>query len=347
MPSEDQLINRIARSIPSLEPGRRFGARSARRLVPLGIGDDAAILSPRGRIDWILTCDAFLEGVHFLRNVHPADSVGYKSLARAASDAAAMGAVPRAFLLTLALPAQCTGQWLDQFLAGMRRAALSLGLLLIGGDTSRTPHVFVSITVLGEAPRGRALQRSGARPGDLLYVSGRLGRAHLGLELLRRGIARAKGRREPLRALLRQHLYPEIRLDLGAWLASHRIASALMDVSDGLSTDLPRLCKASHVGARIHAPRIPCVEIPKGAARLLGPSAPDALQMALHGGEDYELLFTVPRRNVSRLRRAPGFAQLTTIGEITRERKILLFGADGRASALQPGGWDPFRKRNL
>jgi thiamine-monophosphate kinase len=347
MEAEDQLIDRIARSVPSIGVGHSATGRPARLLVPFGIGDDAAVVSPGGKNDWILTCDAFIEGVHFLRHAHPADSVGYKSLARAASDIAAMGGEPRAFLLTIALPQDCTGKWLDQFLAGMRRAARALDLRLIGGDTTRTPQIFISITVLGEMPRRRALKRSGARPGDLVYVSGRLGRAQLGLELLRRGIAHAKRRDKALGPLLRQHLYPEIRLELGAWLANNRVASAMMDISDGLSTDLPRLCKASGVGAKLDARRIPCVQVPERVARRLGSSAPDALRMALDGGEDYELLFTVPRRNVSRLRRAPRFAQLTAIGEITRARKILMFDADGRARPLQPGGWDPFRKRNL
>jgi thiamine-monophosphate kinase len=357
--SEDQLIDRVVKSLPSITRGRHATARLGHLRVPLGIGDDAAILSPRGKSDWIATCDAFIEGVHFLRHLHPADSVGYKSLVRAASDIAAMGAAPRAFLLTLALPKDCTGRWLDQFLAGMKRAARKLDLRLIGGDTTRMSQIFVSITVIGEIARGRAVMRSGARPGDLIYVSGPLGGAQLGLELLRRGIvsvkrshianavssriAGATSARNASSALLLPHLYPEIRVELGAWLAQHRIASAMMDISDGLSTDLPRLCQASGVGAKLDARRIPRVQIPQRIARRLPPAAAGALQMALHGGEDYELLFTVPRRNLPRLRQAPGFSQLAAIGEITRERKILLIDAAGQARALPPGGWDPFR----
>lgn len=342
MEAEDQLIDRIAKALPSAGRGRFRAA--PRSLVKLGIGDDAAILSPRTASDWILTCDAFIEGVHFLRNLHPADSVGYKSLARATSDIAAMGGLPRAFLLTLALPEALTGRWLDQFLAGMRRASGALGVQLIGGDTTKSPQVFISITVLGEAPRGRALLRSGARPGDLIYVSRRLGRAQLGLELLRRGFARSARRDRALRAALQQHLYPAIRVKLGAWLAQRKIASAMMDLSDGFSTDLPRLCRASGVGARVDSRSIPCVEIPERAARKLKGIAENPLQLALDGGEDYELLFTVPRRNVSKLRSAPGFRQLVAIGEITRERKILLLDPAGRPHPLQSRGWDPFRK---
>ncbi|MGA9884919.1 MAG: thiamine-phosphate kinase [Candidatus Acidiferrales bacterium] len=343
MEAEDQLIERIAKSLLSAARRKRAAGRAELRLK-LGMGDDAAILAPGGSTDWILTCDAFIEGIHFLRDLHPADSVGYKSLSRATSDIAAMGAQPRAFLLTLALPENLTGRWLDGFLAGMKRAARILGVRLIGGDTTKSPHVFISITVLGEVPRGRSLARSGARPGDVIYVSGRLGRAQLGLELVRSGLRGRKVAAAASRATLQQHLYPKIRVELGAWLAQSRIASAMMDISDGLSTDLPRLCEASGVGARIDAQRIPCVELPKAPARKLRGIQSDALQLALHGGEDYELLFTIPRRNVAKLRAAPGFSQLTAIGQITRDREILLVDSAGRAGPLKSAGWDPFRK---
>lgn len=342
MPVEDQLIDRIAKALSSARSVRAGGA--LRSLFKLGIGDDAAILSPGRSTDWILTCDAFLEGVHFRRELHPADSVGYKSLARAASDIAAMGGAPRTFLLTLALPEALTGRWLERFLAGMKRASRTLGVRLIGGDTTKSPRVFISITVLGEAPRGRVLLRSGARPGDVIYVSGRLGRAQLGLELLRGGLAKAAMRDRALRAALQQHLYPKIRRELAAWLANRKIASAMMDLSDGLSTDLPRLCRASGVGARIDAWKIPPARIPDHVARKLKGIAANPLQLALDGGEDYELLFTVPRPNVAKLRSAPGFSQLAAIGEITRERQILLLGSAGRSRPLQSGGWEPFRK---
>jgi thiamine-monophosphate kinase len=343
MEAEDQLIGRIAKSVRSALGRGHLATRNGLR-VKLGIGDDAAILSPTGGSDWIFTCDAFIEGVHFLRDLHPAGSVGFKSLARATSDIAAMGGLPRAFLLTLALPDALTGRWLDLFLAGMKRATRTLDLRLIGGDTTKSPRVFISITVLGEAPRGRWVPRSGARVGDVIYVSGRLGRAQLGLELVRRRLAASKRNEPAMRSALHQHLYPEIRIELGAWLAQKRIASAMMDISDGLSTDLPRLCLASGVGAHIDSRRIPCVEIPKRLASKLRGIRLDALQLALDGGEDYELLFTVPRRNVAKLRGAPGFSQLAAIGEITRERKILLVDSAGRARPLKSLGWDPFRK---
>jgi thiamine-monophosphate kinase len=345
MDTEGQLIERIARAIPSTTGAFTSAARGGGGLLRLGIGDDAAVVVPSGRNDLIWTCDAFLEGIHFLGKTHPADSVGYKSLMRATSDVAAMGGSPRLFLLTLALPPSRTADWLDGFLLGMGRAACELKIRLAGGDTTKAPMVFISITVLGDMACGLAVPRSGARPGDLIYVSGRLGRAQLGLELVRKGFIRwAKGDRQ-LRQLLQPHLYPKIRVELGAWLAQQRVASAMIDISDGLSTDLGHVCTESGVGACVWAERIPAVEIPAATASRFGRPRLDPLQMALHGGEDYELLFTVPPRLAKRLRRAPGFSDLTAIGEISRGKQVLLVGADGHAKRLVPGGWDPFRRK--
>lgn len=335
MYSEDQLIRKIAATVPS--EGRLPHLKARKLGLRLGIGDDAAVFRYVDKTDWVLTCDAFLEGVHFLPQTTPPDSVGYKSLARATSDLAAMGASPRFFLLTLALPASRAGTWLDKLLRGMGRAARELNLRLVGGDTTQFPFVSISITVLGAIGQNLAVTRSGARPGDRIYVSGILGGAQLGLELLRRKVIRSAR----FRHLLQPHLYPQIRLELGSWLARHRIASSMMDISDGLSTDLARLCHASRVGARLDAARIPCVRIPTSPALARLNLSP--LQMALHGGDDYELLFTVPAAKRAQLRKAPGYEQLVEIGEITSEKQILLVDATGHAKALVPHGWDPFR----
>src|SRR5208282_4590086 len=224
MSGEEQLIERLARAIPSSRgASRRAAARGG--ALRLGIGDDAAVISPDRSADWVLSCDASLEGVHFLAESYPADSVGYKSLVRATSDLAAMGSRPRFFLLTLALPEGRTGKWLNEFARGMGRAARELGLVLIGGDTTKSATVSISITVLGEAAPGLAVTRAGARPGDILYVSGRLGRAQLGLNLLKSGIvSAAKPRTKRQFPLVQPHLYPQIRVELGSWLARYRIA---------------------------------------------------------------------------------------------------------------------------
>jgi thiamine-monophosphate kinase len=341
MEQEDQLIERVRRAIPSRKGG---GLR-------LGIGDDAAVIAPREGSEWALSCDAFLEGVHFLAERHPPDSVGFKALSRATSDLAAMGAQPRFFLLTLALPAARKGKWFEDFLGGMGRAARKLGMTIAGGDLTSNSKVSISVTVVGEVARGLAVKRVGARPGDILFVSGRLGGAKLGLELIKSGaLTTAVSKQKTYRKLLQPHLYPQIRVGLGAWLAGRQVASAMIDISDGLSTDLARLCAASGVGARVWAARIPCVaastgETGRAVSNLLAKSKSDPLEMALHGGDDYELLFAVARRDVGRLRRAPGFSEIAPIGEIERGRQITLVDKDGRSKRLRPGGWDPFERK--
>lgn len=346
MGREDQLIKKLALAVPSATGSRKVARRSSRAGVSLGIGDDAAVVVPGRNADIIVTCDAFLERVHFLANRHPPDSVGYKSLARATSDLAAMGATPRFFLLTLALPQHLTGQWLRGFLQGMRQAARELGLTLIGGDTTQFPSVAISITVMGEMAPGRAITRAGARPGDILYVTGRLGRAKFGLEIIRNGAAKEiKSAIRSQNWLLKQHLYPRLRVKFGEWLAKNQIASSMIDVSDGLSTDLGHLCAASGVGARIWADRVPRVEIPPSHAKFAHQHKLDPLQMALDGGDDYDLLFTVSRRLARRLKSAPEFSDITPIGEIERGKQVLLVDATGRAKPLKPAGWNPFRRR--
>jgi thiamine-monophosphate kinase len=308
---------------------RRAFSQSATGSLAVGMGDDAAVSKPPPGMETVLTTDWFLEGKHFLRDKHPADAVGWKCLARAVSDIAAMGAKPRCFLLSLALPRELTGQWLEEFLAGLKRASRAFECELAGGDTTQEEEILINVTVMGEVAAGRAVLRSRARPGDLIYVSGVLGAAEFGWRSLResRGVGRAKGR-----TLLR-HLYPEPRLALGQWLARERLASSMMDLSDGLSTDLGRLCAASGVGAVIRA-----VDLPgkgTGEARIA---------LALDGGEDYELLFTVAKKNSKfipgRFRGVP----LYLIGEVQKEKKIMLTWENGERRKLQAGGWDPFRE---
>jgi thiamine-monophosphate kinase len=341
MKREGQLIEKILRGLGS----KTYSSMSASRLrgprampITLGPSDDAAVIRPAGKTELVLTCDASLEGVHFRRDTHPPESIGYKSLARATSDIAAMGATPRFFLLTLGLPKSLKPSWLDGFLQGMRRAARELKVQIIGGDTTASSEIVISITVLGEIAPGSAVTRSGARPGDLIYVSGTLGRAQLGLLLALAGHARDAR----FRATLAPHLYPEIRTRLGSWLAQRRITTAMMDLSDGLSTDLARLCRASKTGARIYASQIPAPEFSALVLKKIRGPKLNALEMALNGGEDYELLFTVPKRLVGRLKNCPDFSALACIGEITAKKSLRLVTQDGREKNLVSGGWDPF-----
>ena len=330
--NEDSILRKIAESSQSSQ------GRGAAQPVALGIGDDAALLRPKPGHQIVLTCDWFLEGTHFLRAKHPPDAVGWKCLARAVSDVAAMGGTPRCFLLSLALPETHTGRWLDLFLGGLRHASRKFQCALAGGDTTRRDEILINITVVGEVRAGSAMLRSGARADDILYVSGRLGEAELGLQIVRR----TKGAVSKNNPLTRKHLYPEPRLALGQWLSKKGLATAMMDLSDGLSSDLPRLCAASAVGARLERAKIPQVQSRDLALK----HGRDPLQLALHGGDDYELLFTVPPRKAKLLPKSFRGVALTAIGKITRERVLLVLAENGRASQLIPSGWDPFREKH-
>jgi len=327
MTSELQLIERVRRKFPSAGKGLR-----------VGIGDDSAVLKPRTDAEWVVTTDAFLENIHFLRKAHPPRDVGYKALARATSDIAAMGARPRYFLMSLGLPPLCTGAWLDGFLDGMASAARRFGLTLAGGDTTSYLKILVNLTVIGEIEQGRAILRSGARPGDLICVSGTLGEAELGWRLVQAGLHKKKRYGK----LLIKHFHPEPRLELGRWLVANRCATSMIDTSDGLSTDLRHICDASGVGARLFEEKIPVVDVPLELQR----AGLDPLQLALHGGEDYELLFTIPKEMAARLPKKIGGVAVTVIGEIARGNKMVLADALGQNKAFKPGGWDSFRKRN-
>jgi len=317
---EDALVKKIARHFLPSRGGR----------LRLGIGDDAALWKPKPGFVGILTSDWFLEGSHFLREKHPPDSVGWKCLARASSDIAAMGGTPCCFLLNLALSDDATGKWLGGFLGGLRRAARSLDCVLAGGDTTRSKRILINVTVVGEIREGQELLRSGARPGDLLFGSGTLGEAEHGLQLLQK----SRGRMSPKNLATRKHLYPEPRVELGRWLVEQKLGTAMMDISDGLSSDLPRMCAASGVGALIDPRKLPV---------LPGIPADSARQLALHGGDDYELLFSVASDHEERLPTMFRNLKLTRIGKITKGREVRMIGRDGRSKPLDAGGWDPFR----
>lgn len=307
MISERDLIERIRRK---LEPQPKAG-------IALGIGDDCAIFRPRGaRADLLFTTDLLIEGVHFRHDTHRASDVGWKALARGLSDVAAMGGEPRFFLLSLALPLWAGKAWVDGFYRGLLLLAGRSGVTLAGGDLARSATLTCDIVVCGSVPRATALRRDGARAGDSIYVSGRLGGSALGL---------AQAVRSRTGAALRRHLRPQPRLALGRFLRERLKASAAMDLSDGLSIDLARLCLASSVCAAIEAP-----------PRFHGAN----LEQALHGGEDYELLFTVAP--TTKVPAAFEGLPLTRIGSIRR-------GAPGRVllagEVLKPLGYDHFRRR--
>jgi thiamine-monophosphate kinase len=288
-----------------------------------GIGDDCAVLPlPRGH-EALVTTDFSLEDVHFRREWHPPDSVGHRCLARGLSDIAAMGGIPRAAFLSLALPAELPQSWVDKFVAGLLKLATRFSVSLAGGDTAQSPDgVLADIVVLGSVPTGKAILRSGARPGDFLYVTGTLGAAVAALNQLRNGES-LRPRSHP------KHFYPEPRLAVGQFLREKKLASAMIDISDGLSTDLGHICEESGAGAVVYAEALPAA------------SGKDGLMLALHGGDEYELLFTArPERRIPKLIAG---VPVTRIGEILSGKQMTLATGDGKTQPLQPAGWEHFR----
>jgi thiamine-monophosphate kinase len=319
---------------------RREAAAGRRRAVVVGPGDDAAVLRPPRGARLLLTTDLLAEGVHFRSSwASPAD-LGWKLGAVNASDIAAMGGRPLWALLSLALPRDLGAGFATGLRRGLRGAARRFGFAIVGGDTCASgAGIFLSLTLVGAAGR-RFLARAGATPGELLCVTGHLGASSLGLLALERGYDGARS--SPLRACVRRHLRPEPRLAFGAALADAGLATAALDVSDGLSRDLPRLCAASGIGAEVFAAALPVSPATVRAARLLGC---DPLTAALHGGEEYELLFTArPReaRRIAALGRRLG-VPVTTIGRaISRRSGVRLTDAAGAHRPLPPRTWEHF-----
>ncbi|AFL87209.1 thiamine-phosphate kinase [Terriglobus roseus DSM 18391] len=299
--------------------------------VRLGIGDDCAVLRPPTGHDILVTTDFSLEGRHFRRDWHPAVSVGHRCLARGLSDLAAMGAKPMAAFLSLALPEglskTATGRrWIQGFLAGLMALADATGTPLAGGDTAAAPGeaILADIVLLGSAPRGSELRRSTARPGDSLYVTGALGGASAEFQAL---AARPQRFRRAIADAAHPHLFPIPRLAAGQRL--RRLATAAIDLSDGLSTDLRHLCEESAVGAAVDAAALPIHPLAQASA--------SPLDHALNGGEDYELLFTASP--TARVPKQIGGIPITRIGQITRSRGIFLSG-NGEDEPLRAAGWE-------
>ena len=322
---------------------RRAGDKPATSLR-LGIGDDCAILRPRAGQDLLVTTDFSLEGRHFRRDWHSPESIGHRALARGLSDLAAMGARPMAAFLSLALPRSVARDtdWLDGFLDGLLGLAAQHGVPLAGGDTSESPseHVLADIVLLGSAPQGRALRRSGAGVGDLIYCTGALGGAAVELSRLQnKGQDSGRRKQKPQSPSENPHLFPQPRLAAGQALLRRRLATTCIDTSDGLSTDLSHLCEASGVNAEVDAVRLPLHSL----TQQLGADA--ALSAALHGGEDYELLFTA--KASAKMPRNLGGVAVTCIGRIVAKKRnapqITLIAADGSRSALAPQGWEHLR----
>ena len=305
-------------------------ARPANRAVLKGIGDDCAVLRVPPEHESLVTTDFSLEGVHFRRDWHPPESVGHRCLTRGLSDIAAMGGKPVAAFLSLAVPRNLPQTWVERFAKSLIRLAKKHGVALAGGDTAESPNgILADIVVVGTVPKAEAILRSGARPGDRIFVSGKLGGSAAALLRMR-----SKPKRKVNPKDYSRHFYPEARLDLGRILREKRLATAMIDTSDGLSTDLAHICEESGVGAEVEAEAIPRASVGKPAHEV-------DLDLALHGGEDYELLFTA--RPGKRIPAKIAGVSVTRIGYVTRRRKVFLINRHGVGFELEPRGWEHFR----
>jgi thiamine-monophosphate kinase len=305
---------------------RRLSGRGRNKAVIRGIGDDCAVLRLFPDHELLVTTDFSIENVHFRRKWHPARSVGHRCLARGLSDIAAMGGEPLACFLSLGLPPKLPQRWVDGFLQGLHRLAQTSGVQLAGGDTSAAPQITADIIVTGQVPRAQAILRSGARPGDRIFVTGELGHSTAVLNRLFAG-----KRIRP--SVSDRHFFPLPRLRVGAWLRARRLVTAMIDLSDGLSVDLAHICEESRVSAVIKPSQLPV--------------ARDAsLDLALHGGEDYELLFTASAK--AKIPKSVSGVKITEIGRITRQKHyppaIPVLDENGRERPLPPLAWQHFRR---
>jgi thiamine-monophosphate kinase len=342
--TERELIARIQTRLPSPPPW-----------LAVGIGDDAAVVEPeRNRLE-VLTVDTLVEGVHFDRAFVPAEAIGHRALAVNLSDLAAMGAAPRLALLAMALPPALPLAEFDAIVSGFAALATQHRLHLAGGNLTRSPGpLMIDVTLSGSAKRRQVLTRAGARPGDELYVSGTIGGARAGLLLLKGTTTEDTGTNgdhssitgkpwpQPVSVptVVEQYLRPTARVRLGLWLGRNRTATACIDLSDGLADGVHRIAEASRVGITVDANALP---IDAGARAAFERRGDDALDEAMAGGDDYELLFTVKRRrqrSVLAAARHSGVA-LTRIGVCTDDPAVLLRRA-GAELPLARVGYDHF-----
>lgn len=303
----------------------------------IGIGDDAAAWRGDTSIQ-LVTLDSFIQNVHFSLAITPWQEAGWKALAVNLSDIAAMGGVPRYAVLSLALPDDTEVKDVTALYQGMTKLAQEFGVAIVGGDTSRAPQVALNITVLGSTPNksGSMLTRSGAKPGDKIAVTGYLGAASAGLEMLS---ATLRFDDEASAHLKQAFLHPYPRISEGKLLLEHG-ARAAIDISDGLVSDLGHICQASQLGARLKVDSVPVD--PAVRARF----GNRALELALSGGEDYEILFTASAEVIDKIRKIAD-CPITVIGDMVadKENKVTLFDQRGNPFTLDQGGWEHFRQK--
>ncbi|MGD9116647.1 MAG: thiamine-phosphate kinase [Dehalococcoidia bacterium] len=298
----------------------------------IGIGDDAAAWKGDDSIQ-LATVDSFIEGVHFSRDTASWPDIGWKALAVNLSDIAAMGGIPRYALVSLALPGESEAEDVAGLYHGMLEMAKQYGVTVIGGDVSNAPLIAISITVLGSSPTRKILTRSSARKGDTIAVTGSLGTAAAGMEILKN---KANLDKDTETLLKNAFLRPTPRLAEGLLLAEMGVKTAI-DISDGLVADLGQICKASGVGARIDIESVPIAAAVKDAC------GDRALEIALSGGEDYELLFTADSETIDKIKKAAA-CPITSIGAITDGQGVTAVDKAGNSFALKKAGWEHFRR---
>ncbi len=311
-----------------------------------GIGDDCAVVRKDGKHVWLLTMDTLIESVHFNTAFHPPEKLGRKAVSANVSDIGAMGGKPLFVLLSAGMPPGFDESWFRSFAKGLTDACRQYGCLIIGGDTVASPGgLSFTLTVIGEADADKVVYRKGARPGDTIWVSGDLGFAAAGLELLRREIEPANREFDLFRE---KHLNPLARVELGQQLAESGLAHAMMDLSDGLATDLAHLCKQSGVGAHLFARDLPGVAALAAVAQRTGSNAE---RWAISGGEDYELLFTAApddSANLLEIAEQSG-SMIYPVGNIVAGSTVTLIrqSADGSREevAIAYQGFDHFRNK--
>lgn len=312
----------------------------------IGIGDDAAVFRGTAGKETVITADLLVEDIDFRRTTTPPYLLGHKSLAVSLSDVAAMGARPLWSMMSIGVPEDV---WQTDFVERLYDGVLDLanryGVQLIGGDTSRTTeNIVIDSIVAGEATAGMSVLRSGASVGDQIFVTGSLGAAAAGLRLIERGAHLAEQNladedSQKLDHILLRQLRPEPRVGWGIVLGEERLATSMIDLSDGLSSDLNRVCTVSGVGALIDSSLLP---IDERVIELCGRRALDPLQLALHGGEDFELLFTVKPANATRLPRRVDGVGIKCIGTIQSASEGVRISEGPRTWELKPGGWKHF-----
>lgn len=310
-----------------------------------GIGDDAAVIQPSAGREIVISVDLLIEDIDFIRDSTPPHLLGHKALAVSLSDIAAMGAQPRWALISLGVTEDVWDtNFGDQLYEGIFKLADRYQVKLIGGDTSRSPaKIVLDSIMIGECAQGRAVSRVGARQGDLIFVTGTLGGAAAGLRLLKKGARLATptndDEAQAIEKVLLRQISPEPRVGWGLVIGEEGLASAMIDLSDGLSSDLHHLCDENNVGALVEAAKIP---IDQTVAELCGRRALDPLLLALHGGEDFELLFTVSPKNVSRLPKKVDGVAITCIGTVEAATKGVRIAEGARIWELEPQGFQHF-----